>query len=312
MAAVDGVGAATARGRRAASRWWRTRAVSDSFCMVSPLRWRWQLGSVAARIEQEARRPACARSTICPPGRSERDDRDREDPEVLPLDVLVEVVEQPRHPRREARASRCRGRRSSSRSRDARPRARRSRRRTRPCRRSAGRSPSSSRRTCRSRCATRPVSRDIAAAAVARCPGPVGRGGAWSTRAACSSISSAIGGTPRQPQYSHTSAHPVPAAARPVAAELGVVAAAVDDVGAGQVAERRAEHVHEPGERPQREQARWRRAPCSWKPRGASAISVGVRVEAEEPAEPDRDAFAVVVVPPKMFAGDGVARGPAR
>src|SRR6187431_120252 len=108
-------------------------------------------------------------------------------------------------------------------------------------------------------------------------------------------MSSAIGSTPLQPQYSHMSADPVPSAARLVAAELLVVAAAVDDVGPGQIAERRAEHVHEPGEGPQGEE-----------PEGGQGVELeperGVRhqrrvwVEGEERAEPDRDAFAVVVL----------------
>src|SRR6478752_3617261 len=75
-----------------------------------------------------------------------------------------------------------------------------------------------------------------------------------STSAVCSSISSRIASTPRQPQWSHTSADPVPATAGAVAAELGVVTAAVDDVGAGQVAHGCAEHVDEAGEGPQGEE----------------------------------------------------------
>src|SRR6478752_6338427 len=78
---------------------------------------------------------------------------------------------------------------------------------------------------------------------------------ASSANAECSSMSSAIGSTPLQPQYSHISADPVPSPTRPVAAELLVVAAAVHDVGPGQVAEWRAEDVHESGEGPQGEES---------------------------------------------------------
>ena len=127
---------------------------------------------------------------------------------------------------------------------------------------------------------TSAASRDIAAAQVARRPGLRGRRGPG-RRARCARPSARrSAATPRHPQYSHTSADPVPAAARPVAAELRVVAAAVDDVGTGQVAERRAEDVHQPGERPQREERRTRPARAAGSPSGASAISVGVGVEA--------------------------------
>src|SRR4029079_9923239 len=89
-----------------------------------------------------------------------------------------------------------------------------------PATRRARKIPSPSRRTCRSRSATRPDRRDMATAGV-----PALRSWrtwcAWSTRTACSSISSPIGGTSRHPQYSHTSAHPVPATTRAGATELG-------------------------------------------------------------------------------------------
>ena len=62
-----------------------------------------------------------------------------------------------------------------------------------------------------------------------------------------------------------------------------LVARAVDDVGPGQVAHRRREHVHQPGERPQREQADRPASACSWNPSGASAISVGSGWKARMP-----------------------------
>ena len=78
---------------------------------------------------------------------------------------------------------------------------------------------------------------------------------AWSTRAVCSSISSAIGWhLPASAVLAHLSP-PGPSPDAAGGCRAGVVAAAVDDVGPGQVAQRRAEHVHQPGEGPQREEA---------------------------------------------------------
>src|SRR6478735_6445535 len=128
-----------------------------------------------------------------------------------------------------------------------------------------------------------------------------------STSAVCSSISSRIASTPRQPQWSHMSADPIPAAAGAVAAELGVVAAAVDDVRAGQVADGCTEDVDEAGERPQREQPEGDEG-VELEPQWCVGHQLGVGVEGEEGAVPDRDAFAVVVLPADVEdrAGDGV------
>src|SRR6478735_3751437 len=99
-----------------------------------------------------------------------------------------------------------------------------------------------------------------------------------STSAVCSSISSRIASTPRQPQWSHMSADPVPAAAGAVAAELGVVAAAVDDVGPSEVADGCAEDVDESGEGPQSEQTEGDEG-VELEPQGCVGHQLGVGVE---------------------------------
>ena len=123
------------------------------------------LGDLAA-VEGLARgrRSAAARAAS---GNAEGDDRDREDAEVLALDVDFQVVEQARHPAREVRGRRRRARRWPPRSHGARPRARRPRRRTRP---SSRMRPEDARPPRAARAArgapTRPVSSAIAAGRV--------------------------------------------------------------------------------------------------------------------------------------------------
>src|SRR6478672_197852 len=116
-----------------------------------------------------------------------------------------------------------------------------------------------------------------------------------STSAVCSSISSRIASTPRHPQWSHMSADPVPAAAGAVAAELGVVAAAVDDVWTGQVAQGCAEDVDEAGEGPQREEPESDER-MELQPQGCLRHQLRIGVEGEERAVPDRDSFPIVVL----------------
>jgi nitrate reductase gamma subunit len=77
-------------------------------------------------------------------------------------------------------------------------------------------------------------------------------------------------------------------------AEL-VVPAAIDDVRPGEIPERRAEYVHEPGERPQCEQPECHQA-VQLEADRCGRHELRHRVEPEDPAEPDRDALAIVVV----------------
>src|SRR5664280_712871 len=73
------------------------------------------------------------------------------------------------------------------------------------------------------------------------------------------------------------------------------VLAPVDDVGPPQVPDERAECVHEPGEGPEGEQQE-RRERVQLEPDRRLAHEVWVQVEAEDAAEPDRDACSVVIV----------------
>src|SRR6476660_4733249 len=94
---------------------------------------------------------------------------------------------------------------------------------------------------------------------------------------------------------SSSSVDAFPAATLAVAPQLLIVAAAVDDVRPRQVAEGCAEHVHQPGERPQREQSEGGEG-VQLKPRWCLRHQGLVGVEGDERAVPDRYAFAVVVL----------------
>src|SRR5664280_646533 len=85
-----------------------------------------------------------------------------------------------------------------------------------------------------------------------------------------------------------------PAGALGSVAQLFVLAP-VDDVGPPQVPDGRAECVHEPGEGPEGEQQE-RRERVQLEPDRRLAHEVWVQVEAEDAAEPDRDACSVVIV----------------